>query len=72
MSQARSDIVLGQFGEIVEDLGMALPCSQSTQYVSHRDPHVTDAGAASTLAGQDRDDVPIVHGGIIALIRGQH
>ena len=61
VSEAGPNIVLGQFGEIGQDLLMGLAGGKPTEYIRNRNPHVADAGTAAALTGVDRNDVLILH-----------
>jgi hypothetical protein len=55
VQQAGRDIVGFQIGEVLEDLLLRVARSQQFQDVDHANAHPTNAGAAPTLFGTDRD-----------------
>lgn len=61
--QTGRDIVGFQVGKVLEDLLLRLARGQQLQNVDHANTHLTNAGAAPTLFGTDRDALEELNGG---------
>ena len=61
IGEAGANVLVGQIGEVVDDLGPAHAGGNPAQHIADGNAQAAHAGASAPLARLQGDDVPIIH-----------